>query len=500
MMSMDDCQRFEALLDSQILDEIPLSADEKNFFDHHTERCSQCAASSAILLEMQDTGEEASEYDPSDAYLERMARRVLEKEAVASPWADLLDEIMSFLTPRQWVLTGASAACLVLLMAAWISFGHRSQGPAYLEFAQVAKVTGQATLSDQRSQSGAVYRQGDEIAVASGALWMNFNNGTKVMVKKDSAIKLLEASRQKTHFVLRKGQVIFHVSPLSRGQEFLIESEAGKLNVIGTTFEVGVSQKNEFIRVTEGKVRFESNHGRIALIHAGQGFDLDRGIYNLSEPARNAVDGELNGSVAPNSEPADSHETAPLVATPDRVPPAPAMEPEPVAPGLPKALSAPSRARPPAPRKSSPLASSPHNAAPARTLPAAQAPEEPTARGYSPSGSNLDPRPSVIATFKPSIGELLQQSRQLRQDKDFGSVVAIYQKIIEFYPSSAEARSCWVWMGKVQLENLADPTKALRALERPEEEIRALNLFEARFPESAYMPRVKARLVDLSSP
>ena len=290
---------------------------------------------------------------------------------------------------------------------------------------------------------------------------------------------------------------------------------------------MGVSQKNEFIRVTEGKVRFESNHGRIALIHAGQGFDLDRGIYNLSEPARNAVDGELNGSVAPNSEPADSHETAPLVATPDRVPPAPAMEPEPVAPGLPKALSAPSRARPPAPRKSSPLASSPHNAAPARTLPAAQAPEEPTARGYSPSGSNLDPRPSVIATFKPSIGELLQQSRQLRQDKDFGSVVAIYQKIIEFYPSSAEARSCWVWMGKVQLENLADPTKALRsfqtylrnvpdgglgeealwgsaqalrALERPEEEIRALNLFEARFPESAYMPRVKARLVDLSSP
>jgi hypothetical protein len=120
-----------------------------------------------------------------------------------------------------------------------------------------------------------------------------------------------------------------------------------------------------------------------------------------------------------------------------------------------------------------------------------------------------------------TVAQLLKKVGELRARRDWTGVVRIYRKLIREHSRSAEARTCLVLMGQVQLFHLKRPSAALRSfdaylkrstrgnlaqeaawgralclrrLKRTTAEIRALNRFLRRFPSSVYAGRAGERL------
>ncbi|MCP4602667.1 MAG: PEGA domain-containing protein [Proteobacteria bacterium] len=131
-----------------------------------------------------------------------------------------------------------------------------------------------------------------------------------------------------------------------------------------------------------------------------------------------------------------------------------------------------------------------------------------------------------VGSRKLSSQELLLKAQSLREDRDWAGAARVYQKVIRQYPNSDEARASFVSLGEIQLVKLDKPTSALRkfdnylsrvkkgplaqealfgkarafrALKRPGDEQKALDLFLTRFPSAIQAREVRERLAELNS-
>lgn len=135
-----------------------------------------------------------------------------------------------------------------------------------------------------------------------------------------------------------------------------------------------------------------------------------------------------------------------------------------------------------------------------------------------------DDQPATVRTAKPkpvvpteSAGELLAAARELAGGGKLAAAAAAYQRLIDAHPSSSEARTAWISLGRVQAERgrhaaaltafsrylasgmgpLSEEAhfgkiQALHALGRAADRDRAVEALDAAHPRSVYLAKARA--------
>jgi hypothetical protein len=137
-------------------------------------------------------------------------------------------------------------------------------------------------------------------------------------------------------------------------------------------------------------------------------------------------------------------------------------------------------------------------------------------RSYEPSGRR--PSPRANSERQRSIEDLLDDARKARRSSRWRAAETIYRELIATYPQSAAAQTTRVVLGDLLLDELDDPQAALRAyegylraggsidqearlgqiralrrLDRPREELEAIEAFLALHRGSMHAPELRAR-------
>jgi len=135
------------------------------------------------------------------------------------------------------------------------------------------------------------------------------------------------------------------------------------------------------------------------------------------------------------------------------------------------------------------------------------------------------PDDNELNTSAQSVEDILREAGSCRANRDWSCSAHAYERVIEMYPSSAEAAMVLVLLAQIELDNFHRPTKALdlyqsyrqkmphgplaeealygickawAALGESLEESRALSEFLALYPNSAYASNARRRLLKIT--
>lgn len=544
-------------MDHLILDEAPLSTGDKAFLDEHRQACPDCALEAAMIKELRCMGTRTLAQELDDTALERRAEKFLRLEGSREPQRPARSWRLT------WAVVGSIAALAVvtsylLLGGEQASVSVSKYEPGNLQPAKLALVSGAVRASGNTASAGDILHQDSVLSVSTGLAVLNLDNGASAIIGDESRLALVASTQDLKQFQLHNGRVTFGVMPLAGKQSFVVDIPSGRIRVLGTVFSISFLESEYKIRVAEGMVDFQPSDEQAIVVAAGQLLSQTGGLQDLPDSQRDAmlqqiklsnslprgqasllkidthpsgayvrIDGQLLGQshlsvlvtpgrreivlslaghtphnewivVPPEKQLLLNRNLAPAVSsavmkkdqapmTRGKSPVAPADEPP--AGGGDRGKAAPK------PRKVSTL-----EAAPTTTSP-----------------PQVD-RPAVV---QPTVAELLDRVHALRARSDWAGVVEAYQRLIRLYHDSAEARTCLVPMGQIQLRHLDQPRAsldsfkrylesasqgslseeaewgvllALRRLNRTDEEIRRCSRFLKHYPEGIYAPKVRERL------
>ena len=163
-------------------------------------------------------------------------------------------------------------------------------GPLAPVLAKVLLQSGEATLDGAPMAAARTMEPGRTLRVATGQMVLQLPMGSKMLVKRHSTVGLeqLDADRVRVH--LRQGELLAKVTRRRPGQEFEVQTPAGRVVVRGTYFSVRVVGGSTMLSVLEGRVRVVEQGGAIRELTAGQATTLGQsGVRPVSTAASNTA-------------------------------------------------------------------------------------------------------------------------------------------------------------------------------------------------------------------
>jgi len=586
MRKQTDCARFATLQDRRLAEEGPLSEAERAFVADHGQRCCTCGLEQAGLEGLRRVGEDQEASELTDAAVSREVERVLERVRVAPRRRPWLRPLPVGLVGAG----AAAALALVLLLptgSTRIGVGatslERRSTPA--AEARLTLVAGRVQVDDQPATVRSRLAAGQRVRVGRGGrAVVSFADGTTALISEGTHATFAHSPGGTTYFVLRGGEATFRVTPRSTGGGVEVLAEWGRIEVVGTVFRVTDRADNRRVQVVRGRVRVVLAQGAPVLLEAGQELDAAGTQKQLAQSARRRLRAAMKwvgqlpaqggGVLSVRAQPGRVRVTvdgmfvglAPvaLVAQSGRRIVAAAREREPwvkrevaLASGQraevsfdlrrsatasgsvaqvvaqPSSSPSPSASASPLPvpvtRRAGRRGTDMGRRPPVASVGVGATPAPSTPRTDT-SSSTLQPAPGVVvppaAPPTDTVAKLLSLAAQLRAQRSWTRVVAVYRRIIQHHPRTPEAATCLVLMGQVQLRQLRRARAALasfgrylrlfqsgglapeaawgrieslRQLGRRQEEKRACQALLTRYPQSIYAARVRSRLRGLRS-
>ena len=512
MKTMTNCERFDVLLDRLLLDK-PVALPDRVFYRGHADRCPVCRLQSTVLEGIPELQRSHPALQLGQAGLQRCAAEVIARsQTTAERW---------ILPAPSLRLAGALALASVLLVAGlWLAVARRAvsgtpAGTTGQILPRVSRSSADGRLHGQPALAGMPIGIGDVMETAGDLLALRFDDGTRVWVERDSRLELKNADERRISFFLRRGSAVFSVSHRQPGQEFRVGLAQGHVQVIGTQFRVISRGEVQRVQVAEGVVSFSSPDRPSLRIPAGQVYDVAGGQVQPDAASMELLrEGIAQGQ--PPAPPADPQPApAPVVGEEEEQ----AIEvPEAVAPDTTE--PAPLERTAPGPARRAPPRTAPRRPEIDKDVRPALAPQAP------PLGRVAMPTPGAwSAENEAAIGESMARARKRLRQNDPRGALRAYHTVLERYPTSADAQTCLLQIGKIHLDRLGNASvalgffeqylkgnpfgvlaeeaalgkvNALGALKRPGEETRMLEEFLRRYPHSAHAPRAEERLRELT--
>jgi transmembrane sensor len=385
---------------------------------------------------------------------------------VARVWQRLDDR-----RPRAHRLRWAAAGALVLVVAVGAVFGvydrHR-QG-----------IAGPLTL---RSDAPL----GLLAAPATESARLPMSDGSELLLSPGTTLKTLQNGNGVIELALKRGRAELEVRP-GGPRRWIIDSDLLSVEVVGTHFSVARDERGAEVAVSRGVVlvRGERVPEHVQKLTAGQSLRVDAAPPAPESAASSAAEGPRAPTTpqlaaAPAAPPAGatspslaaappSAATPPLVAVPL---PSVAATPPPVAVSPPSVAAAPPpvAVSPPSVAAAPPsVAAVPRSVAgPPPSVAVAPPSIERPLRAAAPRHLPSSPSATVLRRTPPapSAAELLEQVDAARRAGKLDQAIAMLQHLAyERDPSPAAAIAAFT-LGRVLLDEPADPARASRAFER----------------------------------
>ncbi|MBW3622506.1 MAG: FecR domain-containing protein [Armatimonadetes bacterium] len=283
---MNDCASMRELIPAYIDDELMPSQIEQA--ERHLSQCARCrevleglerdtmllkatigtpvVVSDRIndavwaKIEAEDRAQAAQPLQPAS----RMRPDVTLKPAQRRSWGGVLRERFAL---QRWVFAGGMAAVALLLLATgW----HRSQAGSPMDV-QIASVVGNPLWRSaeagawQPLSAGVVLRSGDRLKTdEDDQVTAQWKDGSRAVVGPQGEGEVL---RLFPGLDLKHGRVWAKIKRQSKETPFTVRSPHATAQVMGTEFsmEVPPAQKQTFVVVLEGAVRFFNSQGSVTV-------------------------------------------------------------------------------------------------------------------------------------------------------------------------------------------------------------------------------------------
>ncbi len=406
MTGAKDCQRFESLLDRVVQEDGALTPGEELFLEQHRGECDGCALSADLLDELRNLDHTAPALLSEDPAVQAQARKLVAAGA-SRPQATRG-------ISRKYSLAAGLIAAAVILILVWTS--HQTTGlpedPASTAQAFIIRADDGVSIAARAAVTGTTLGKGDVLDVGSGSALVQLANGSTVRLEDGALFSLKAITRDRTTLRLDQGIAFLVVHPFPGGRTLVLDTPAGQLLALDTTFAAQITGAECAVAVAQGTVSLELPVNTAAEVPAGQLYRSGHGFCDMH---------------------ADRQEAMVVAGRADQPLPPGAMECTQLA-----------RLEPAAPlveREHQPVLSSP-------VAVHVQAAE-----------------PVAAAASEPSMEMLLDTVRRCRLRGDWSGAAGAYAQLIGTYPGTEEALTSHVLLGWIQLEHLGRPQAALESFE-----------------------------------
>jgi tetratricopeptide (TPR) repeat protein len=483
-----DFDRWADLMDREAT-EHPLTAAENEFCREFERRHPACRRELSFYRTLADL-----DADPDDesrrlteAALRAMDGRTGESEEGEGPEPERKAPGRRDNRRTRWLTMGgvAAVACAALLL--WLNIDRSleseaavaaSRQPSRVELVYASgevRIAGKPVVVGDR-----LLRAGDTVAVKTGSACLAIDPDVDVCLAADSRLRVTAATVSEQRLDLLRGRLTARLDPLPTGSRFYVVSGEVWVTAIGTAFSVEVDPDRERIETTvlEGKVTVGKTAGR-KTVRAHQRAVLERDRASVENVVR--ADESRHWALVRNTELYKARSTAilDLTALPTGVEvwlgerrvgvtPLSALIPVgahrlelrrdgrvifektiAVHPGH-AALSDAGL------RQALDLARDDLEGEPA----AAEIDPEPELAGADPE--RADP---VGSSRRLSPDELMSSARALMRRGKWARAAATYRELRRVYPDRPEAKTVLVSLGRLELDHLGRPARAMRYLE-----------------------------------
>ncbi len=241
-----ECQRFQDLLEQQIVDESRFQAEETAFLTSHRGSCADCALFADALASLGETPPD----ERSNLQSRKNVRALVDRSFARRD------------RKRRYLLAATSIAALLVLTVAILLTRETRDEHKGDRFEILA---GQMAVGGISLPEGALFGGLDETAspISKTAL-VGAEQSLFVALRQDASLKLLKSSADEVRFELTNGRIAVHLkkdSPLNLG----IDLPDGAVEVTGTVFVIDVSDGKSRVDVIEGKVEITRHHNSTPL-------------------------------------------------------------------------------------------------------------------------------------------------------------------------------------------------------------------------------------------
>ncbi len=485
MTGRKDCKMFEDLLTGKMIENENLTGEEKQILERHQLECVDCAMDFALLNHLGGGADRIPVLSEGEASMELTIRQDVLRAENRSKKKRRSSRNRVF--AGALIATAAAAASLLIFpLGTQKSSTHLPvpEDPSTLVENKdpavditLKRVDGQVRFLNRPPSQGDQAHEGDVIEVYDGSVLLEIGNGSAVIAEQNAKLNLIKANTAIIRLGLDSGKAVFKVEELGAEQQVIVDFPGGQIRVLGTLFSVDLGGGKIDLHVAEGVVYYKTADGDSQTVQAGEALGAEGQIRKLDDleiaDLKRIFDGPSENELI------ESHKIG-------------------VAPEFRRELEE----------------------KPSRHLSRKPPPEVKPEKEIEQV-----PIDSVEPAAVTTIAELMSRAAQLRAEAQWADLIEVYKDVVLHYPSSAEAQTCLVLMGNVQLKQLRNyigalksykgylarsPNGALseeadwgvamayRKLELHKKERAALERFSKRYPASPFAPVVKERLAYLA--
>ncbi len=453
------------MLEARLVEEREPDLDERSLAERHAAECDDCAALLGAIENLADDGGELE-----DRYLER---------ALDARFRRARGRSIALLAGAAAVAAAAAIVVVSVLSSPEAELESSPDAPALaLEIASAgASISGDGTPSREPTA-------GETVETAARPALLRGGDFLELGLAAHTRISLEALERDRVEIFLEKGSLAVRLDPGAEA-ELAVDTQLGRVEVVGTVFMVQISNGSLRIDVVEGSVGteipVEDGRKRLAEVAAERSLVSPEAETSLLSPERRR---EIMTLLEPWRAEGSPRVATEKGAADDSAERAERIEPD----------SEEGGAKPRGPEKAS-----------ARS----------TAGAGRGSPRSAEPREV------PGAEELIREARSARKSGNWNAAAGAYGKVLELHGGSPEAMTVLVPLAEIELEHLHRPDlalrhfglyqrsrprgplaeeaawgrcSALRALGRLGGEIGALRHFLARYPESIHVSEAKTRL------
>jgi TolA-binding protein len=285
---------------------------------------------------------------------------------------------------------------------------------------RVAIVSGTVRVDEiDRLSVGDVVEPGGDLSVGEGRAVLRLDRDSFALLDRETRLKVERADRDAVELRLDGGRILLSIEPGPDRPGLAVTTARGRVVVTGTVFLVGASPQETQVEVFRGTVRVEEGQGEAHDVAASR-----------------AAIFEAPGTIA--IEPDRMDAVARIVSALERLERS----------GDVKGIG------------SLPWGS----VFPAEGSEARADAADVRAEGLRGAGEQRER--SVLGSAGPRPQELFEEAQAARRARNWQEAAAAYRRLIEAFPTSAEARTALVSLASVQLKQLRQPAEALAGFER----------------------------------
>ena len=257
-----NCQRYQDLLETQLVDECELSDAELAFLDTHEKSCPECGMFASML----DTLENMDGDTKTDDTILNVVETVFDKRDKRRR--------------REWYVGIAAAAMMAAAFAYLFVFTDETPtGPTFdLKFGSIARNGELYAQGHQLRLNGTVASPNSEDAL------LEIPDAIYMAIEQNAQLRLINAKNGDLTIALDSGRMAVYLVP-DGPLDLLVELPWGTVDVTGTVFVVDASENTGQVEVIRGSVSVQDkklSHRQ----HLGAGWRLG---MSLGEKVRRRV-------------------------------------------------------------------------------------------------------------------------------------------------------------------------------------------------------------------